>query len=235
MMDDLKVWNRSLMAEVFPDAEKICIVGSGPVTPADRMWVDNADIVIRFNNWGSRSGLYDAQEAVGGACDLVVLNGDMHTTNIGTKDITMPKLAVLGIPFPHNYKNIPKTMEKFYPESHMAITNPYEIGNACENILQMEGLGLKHPGIPTMGFVALYTLFKMDLPYSYYVTGFDWHYDVYSDTLDGYPFTMPPPTKLNHEYRREALWVYDEIYSLYNWRFSERCIEVFDRISGMRT
>lgn len=229
MITDLCIWNPGVMRDLFggmAPGQCVAVVGNGPMRHADAMQVEVADVVVRFNNWGSRRGL--RERIVSGRCDILVGNFDCHTTNMGEGIIERPALAVLGIPFPHHASDAERLWGRFYPRAVWAMTNPWLVRSLTRE-LGYSGDGITHP-MPTVGMTAIYHLYKMNLPPRVHVCGFDWHYDEITDTIDGVAVdTEHLPQHFNHFYAKEVLWVARNCFRKPGWSFSNACSAVLER------
>lgn len=223
------------MEEVFGSSFScVAVVGNGPVDPMDRAVVEGADIVVRFNNWGSRSDGWcqDNLQQVGGRCDVVLGNFDVHTTNIGQRGITAPKIAVLAIPTPHSIDR-ENHFQRFYPDAQAAMVNPFGVYDCCRE-LGLDSLGHEHP-MPTVGMTGLYQLFHMKLSTVFFVTGFSWHYDWKEDTVQGFDIAAETlPTHFNHFYLKELLWVSRNLLEHPSWSFGPIAEEALQRVFDKR-
>jgi hypothetical protein len=216
---DLHIFNRELLADRFGEVSEVAVVGNGPVSPEDRMHVDSAGVVIRFNNWGSRRELREANSIVGGRCDVMFGNFDVHTTNQGKGGVGMPSMAVLAIPTPHRLADADRMMARWYGGSTFAMVNPFWCRDLCK-VLGLESDGWKHP-LPTVGLTALYHLYRMQMEddVDFFVCGFSWHVDPENGTVQD---VKPPHEKVgiwNHYYLREARWVQDHLWDREEWFF----------------
>ncbi len=215
--DDLSIWCGDAIHEDFGRDILIGLVGNGPVDRSDAAALDECDVIVRFNNWGSRSGEIKDKwlPIIGGRCDIALGNFDCHSTNIGRDGITAPKQAVLGIPYPHRWKDADTFYDRFYPEARPCMINPFWNRDLCAE-LGYENEGWKHP-LPTVGLTAMYHLNRMvqagQLQAHFFVCGFTWHYNAEKDTIQDVPITTGRlPGHFNHFYHKEAWWVSNRLY-----------------------
>lgn len=234
-MLELDIFNKRLLEEVFGTSIGcIAVVGNGPVDPVDKSIIEGADVVMRFNNWGSRTDGWcqDNLEKVGGRCDIMLGNFDIHTTNIGQRDITAPKIATLAIPTPHNIDRA-SHFERFYPDARASMVNPFWVYQCCQE-LGLASVGHEHP-MPTVGMTGLYHLHHMKLDTVFFVTGFSWHYDRKEDTVQGIDIGAENlPTYWNHFYIKELVWVSRNLLDDPRWSFGPQAEEALQRVYGKR-
>lgn len=228
MIEDYEILNKRSFNACFPRASYITFVGNGPTDRADQKFIDAADIVVRFNNWGSRTELV---HNVSRRCDMVFLNGDCHTTNIGKDDVTDPKMAVMAIPYPHHAQDGDKLLGRFYKQAMWAQVNPFLLRDLCIS-LNYKSDGTKHP-MPTVGLVGMYMLQKIVPQANFYVCGFSWHYDPATDRVQRHEINQDPlPTHFNHWYVRELVYVCRHFYCVPHWRFSSIAVQALLRVYG---
>lgn len=226
MIDDYEILNRRVFSACFSSAKYIVFVGNGPTDAADQVHIDNADIVVRFNNWGSRNGLV---HNVSRRCDMVFLNGDCHTTNIGKEDVGAPKAAIMAIPYPHHAVDGDRLLSRFYPQALHAQVHPFWLRDLCKH-LGYKSDGTKHP-LPTVGLVGMYMLHKIVPDVNFYVCGFSWHFDPATDQIQKHSFDQDPlPTHFNHWYVRELVYICRRFYCVPHWRFSSIAVQALNRV-----
>lgn len=212
-IDNYEILNRRVFFQRFINVGRIVFVGNGPTEAADQEAVEKADLVVRFNNWGSRNGLV---HNVPRRCDMVFLNGDCHTTNIHKEDVGDPGMAVMAIPYPHHATDGDKLLTTFYKNAVLTQVNPFWLRDLC-NRLNYKSDGTKHP-LPTVGLVGMYMLNKLVPDAHFYVCGFSWHYDPATNKVQGFDVNMPKlPTHFNHWYVRELVYV---ARAFSHWSFS---------------
>lgn len=196
----------------------IVVAGNGPMTENCAMKIAEAQTVIRFNNWNKREGWNE--ERHGKRCDLLYTHADLRE---GGRDqgFDPPSRVVLAIPAPFKVDRIAKLVETWWPESTLAMANPYLVRQACL-ALELDSEGWKHP-MPTVGFSFLYHLwrFSESRPVEVFVTGFDWHHNPKTHTYDRVEAgSNRMPSCYNHSYLREATWCSRNLLGRPGWTFS---------------
>lgn len=235
-IDDLQIWSGASIADDFGPDLRIALVGNGPVEPEDRKRLDECNVVVRFNNWGSRKGdIVDKWLPIlGGRCDIVVSNCDVYTMT-GRAGLERPKQFVLAIPYPHRWDSADRLIEQYHSRSNPFMVNPFWNRDLCAKLgYNNEGC---FPPIPTVGLTAIYHLWRMtlieSLDASFFVCGFTWQYDSSADEIQGHDVDVTRlPEHFNHSYAREADWVANSIYGLNGWTFSDLAKWTLDRFRG---
>ncbi len=231
-VDELLIWNAQAMADHFPRARTVAIVGNGAVDAESTSHIEQADVVVRFNNWATRSFCVEHNLPHStGRCDLLVTHCDLHSGNQGKGGIGRPSLVVIGIPAPFHIDVLPARIDKWYPDCRVAIVNPYWNRQLCQS-LALKSEGWQHP-LPTLGMTALYHLGRMELGYEYYVCGFDWHFDPERDTIQEHAVDAQKlPGHYNHWYVKEAVWIARSLWQRPKWSFSSRAARTLRRLAG---
>lgn len=208
----------------YPLVKTISIIGNGPVTPEDRVRVRDSQLVVRFNNWGSRKGLEETLSVVGGRCEVCFSNMDTHTTNQGVQDISEARMLVQAIPYPHRFLDADRLAERWYPKAFFCMINPFWVRDLCSLLGFGPHPGVTHP-MPTAGMTGLYSFFRMKLPstYRFYASGFTWNRDPDTGLFDGIQPKLPEPPEWkpsNHYFLREARLVQSLLGDNPQWEFS---------------
>ncbi len=219
-IDYLKIFSQETM---MPDTfGTISIVGNSSLLDVDRDIVDQSDLVVRFNNFGTRTGLDRTKDPL--HCDILFTTFDAHSAGCN------PKHVVIGIPYPFKIDRVVSLAEKWYPDSKIWMVNPYWNKQICDD-LNLVSEGWAHP-IPSIGFTALWhihRIVKLGLLKRriFYVCGFEWYFDHRTQRFqcanieaDSFPQTW------NHCYPREARWVIDYMLGEDNFVFGPRQIEI---------
>lgn len=247
-IDDLCILNRDCLFRSFPRLGdracagnhpprpyRIAIIGNGPVSDEDAALVANCDMYVRFNNWGSRACLQPHLKVVGGRCDVVFGNMDIHTTNQGASGVGVPRLAVQAIPYPHRYNDADMLASKWYPTAQLAMINPFWMRDLCYE-MGLDSIGVKHP-LPTVGITGMYAFWRMGFDTAhahveYRVAGFNWHYDRDRGTYDGlHPSVVDsPPKGRNHYYLLEARWCSEVLLGSKKWLFTSAATEALQNL-----
>jgi len=198
------------------------VVGNGPIHKDDRKHIDDATIVIRFNDWNRRKD-YDEQLA-GDVVDFLFtqmdISDDPDKRAAGGDD---PDVCV-AIPYPFHCDAIIDKVETCFPDSQIYLFNPYSMRLICRDVLRLRSsVGFAHP-IPTVGFQMLYFLWqhtkKSEGYPEIFVTGFTWHVDPVKRSIGNVPADSDNfPDTYNHSYLREAKWCAENLIGRKNFRF----------------
>jgi hypothetical protein len=229
-IDQLTIWNADVVGRIFGQPKRISLVGNGTVEADSTAIIQSSDVVIRFNNWATRPECVEKTLPSGTLrCDMLVTHLDLHSANMGKGEVAAPRLVVLGIPAPFQIDNIPKKLDRWHPNTPVAMVNPYWNRQLCQ-ALSLNSEGFKHP-LPTLGMTAIYHLARMNLSAEFYVCGFDWHFDPATDRIQGHAIDAPRlPGNFNHWYVREAVWITRSLYRHERWKFSARAARTLARL-----
>lgn len=230
VIDRLSMFSGPLFEEVFDNrAQSVAVVGNGVVDQESESWINDADVVVRFNNWNSRDICKDVTLPNSGTrCEVVVSHLDCQP--ILTHPWSLPRLLVLAIPAPFQIDRNPFYLEERYGKISVAMVNPYVNRLACLE-LGLNSSGWAHP-LPTVGFTFLYHFWRFNLDYvrSIYLCGFDWHYDIRTDTYQNVSLVDQKATPNNHSYLREARWIQKNLLRDPRWIFSSRTYTALSRL-----
>ncbi|MCB1232667.1 MAG: hypothetical protein KDN19_20645, partial [Verrucomicrobiae bacterium] len=220
---DLSMFGREHLGD--EEGGSIAVVGSGPLDAGDRERIEAAGTVVRFNNWNRRAD-YSA-EVAGKRCDLLFTHGDLREAG-ASEGFDPPETVVLAIPAPFKMDRMRLLAETWWPESRLAMANPYLVHEACLE-LGLKSEGWKHP-MPTAGFSLLYQLWRFGEgggpEPEVYVTGFDWRFDREQGTCERVRVGSDEvPGHYNHSYLREAMWCARHLLDRPGWEFSETARE----------
>lgn len=212
-MNNLKLFDESILKPYFKKERpnKIAIVGNSGVSESDNDFINDADVVIRFNNYATRQSIVQTKDKF--KCDILFSTFDLHS--VGSK----PKDVVIGIPFPFKAKEIITKPDRWYPASNHWMINPYKNMEMCAE-LRIDSLGCEHP-LPSVGFTALWHMrnWKCD----FYVCGFEWYFDGRSKFQNWDLKNKEYPNHWNHNYPKEIEWVIKKLLKKNNFIFSDRC------------
>lgn len=196
---------------------KIAIVGNSGVHESDEAYISNADMVVRFNNYGTRAGIAHTKDPL--RCDVLFSTFDLHSN--GSK----PKDVVIGIPYPFKAKEIIHKPNRWYPQSRHWMVNPYENMKLCEE-LGLNSLGFAHP-LPSIGFTALWHMHTWRS--QFYICGFQWYYDQEKNKFQNWDLRNKEyPKTWNHNYCKEVEWCLKNLRNKHNINFSDRCNQILD-------
>ncbi|HEX4128589.1 MAG TPA: hypothetical protein VHZ24_01015, partial [Pirellulales bacterium] len=108
-------------------------------------------VVVRFNNWATRSECREHTLPHGTLrCDVLVTHLDLHSATMGKRDVGRPRLVVIGIPAPFQIDTIPAKLDRWHADAAVAMVNPYWNRQPCQ-ALSLDSLGHAHP-LPTLGY-----------------------------------------------------------------------------------
>lgn len=207
-MINMNIWNADLMKRVFGERPlRIGIIGqeAAAITKADLKILKTCDVWMKFNNWATRKGLEILQKT-GPRCDLWG----------GTLDCISregnPRLAVQLLPTPHRINDGDRLLSRFFPCAVYGMTDPYWSRDFCRMVSSGDKHeGWKHPGLPTVGTMALMCLVTMvdigELPAFIFVTGMTWYLEA-DGNLKGWNYltSKRQPLQWNHPHGKEAVW-----------------------------
>lgn len=204
----------------------IAVVGNGGLlTEQDQEAIENANQVIRFNNYATRSEILDHTKKKY-HCDILFTTMDLHSKGAS------PDTVVIGIPFPFKAEQICRKMDLWYQDSNIRTVNPY-LCMQMNKELEIPGLGYQHPH-PSIGFTCLWMLNqlinKLD---AVYVCGFEWYYNDSDGTIQGHDMASEKyPTNWNHNYPKEIRWIIKNLYQKETpFRFGDRQRHIMDRVA----
>ncbi len=192
--------NMATIRTSLPRADTVVVVGNGPVGPESTERINEADVVVRFNNFDNRNGIDQTHRTK--RCDVLVTNLDCMPAKGGA----IPALVLHAIPAPFQLERNPKLAEQWYPQSRHAMVNPFLQKQLCTE-LGMVSDGYRHP-LPTVGFTWLWHAHAIGFWSDIYICGFTWRYDPTMNLFDGMPPTWDKPLgTMSHHYLSEARWV----------------------------
>lgn len=200
-------------------------MGNAGVTSYDNKWVENADIVIRFNNYATRQGI--AHLGNRSRCDVLFTTFDLHSQAVKSP----PQHVVIGIPYPFHVDHIIEKFDQWYPQATPWMVNPYWNRLMCQE-LGIQSEGWKHP-FPSIGFTALWHMHRLGINNNsdIYICGFNWYYDHDTKLMQGYKLNKQPrPTHFNHDYWIESSWIVKNLLPSSGYSFSPTCIAVLDKV-----
>lgn len=193
----------------------IVVIGNGGATPQDNEEIKKANLVVRFNNYGSREGIVHTEDRL--RCDVLFTTYDLHTAQ------SKPRHVVIGIPFPFKAESIVSKMDKWYPNSMHWTVNPYLNLLMCRE-LDIKSDGHHHP-LPSIGLTAVWHLLKFTK--RLYIGGFNWYHNK-DEVFQNRPLTNTRrPTHVNHDYHIEARW-FANLRKNINIKFSDHCNSLLD-------
>lgn len=200
----------------------IAVVGNAGVSKEDSKRIDKADIVVRFNNYATRTNITHTTDKF--KCDVLFSTFDLHSQG------SQPKDVVIGIPFPFKAKEISAKPNRWYPNARPWMVNPYENMRMCEE-LNIDSLGASHP-LPSVGFTALWHM--KDWHANFFICGYEWYYSDDTGLFQGWGLKNKDyPKSWNHNYPKEVDWVYKNMYEKININFSARS-EYILRVYGSK-
>ncbi len=233
VLDRLSLFSRSVFEEIFGDPWSIAVVGNGPVEPEMLNIINSAEVVVRFNNWNTRTQcLTTTLPNSGRRGDLVFSHLDCQPSLVLPWD--RPKLMVMAIPAPFQIDRNPFYLEERYQKIPVSMVNPYLNRLLCLE-LGFDSGGWSHP-LPTVGMTFLYHFWRFNTNAVVHVCGFDWHFDVHRGTYDGVSVDSPRANPNNHSYLREARWVQKNLLNHPRWIFSarsERALRTLESIPSL--
>lgn len=201
-------------------AKRIALVGNGGLKPEDRSIIEQADLVIRFNNYATRENI-DTDRT---RCDLLWTTGDTHSVG------AMPHSVCIGIPYPFKVDSLPGRIKKWYPKAEAFIVNPYWCYDMCRE-LDIPSEGWKHP-FPSIGFTCLWHLHRIltiapSLKPTISVVGFNWYWNEESKTIQRhYMRSENYPKHWNHNYPKEVRWIIKNLLGNPRFTFSPSCLRI---------
>lgn len=204
----------------FQGKPKIAIIGNAGITDEDQEAIDEANIVIRFNNFATRENIRHSKNPY--RCDILFTTFDLHSRNAKIKDV------VVGIPYPFKHARIIEKFPQWYPTARQWMVNPYENYRLCQE-LGLDSDGYAHP-LPSLGFTALWHL--QDFDASIYIGGFEWYVNTDEKLIQKRKITDPLPTHFNHYYLKEVQWILKNLRPKLNVKFSARCNQILDLVQS---
>lgn len=217
--ENLRILNEDILS--YYPKQKIAIIGNAGVTQQDNEAIDQADVVVRFNNYATREGITHSKDRH--RCDMLFTTTDLHSSNSHPKDI------VIGIPSPFKQDQVLRNIPKWYPDSRYWMVNPYTNYLLCKE-LGYQSNGTHHP-LPSIGLTALYHL--RNFPCEIYIGGFQWYFDWQNKTVQGCSVTLKNlPTNFNHFYIKEMEWIIKNLKSKKNILFSDQSKRILDYVES---
>lgn len=222
---NLKIFDRDLLwylkggkpnCSLIP---KIAIIGNAGVTQQDNEKIDQADVVVRFNNFATRERITHSSDRF--RCDVLFTTTDLHSNGSRPSDV------VIGIPSPFKQDQVLRNLPRWYPESRYWMVNPYENYRLCQE-LELQSDGSKHP-LPSIGFTALWHM--RDWTEEIYIGGFNWYVDLQKDTVQNKPIDPSIlPSNFNHFYIKELAWIIKHLKPKKNILFSDACLKILNHV-----
>lgn len=215
MIENINLFNSDTLERVFPGKRNICIIGNGPINSKDFKHIENADIVVRFNDWNRRR-TYDKR--TGTRCDVLFTQYDAAPKIDG--DFSKPKCVIIAIPHPFKSQRISKITNDLWNDVDVNMVNPY-INEECCRSLKLDSFGNKHP-IGTVGFSFIYHCSRfMPSDYKFYICGFTCKFDYGTKRFDGVFITdRKENSRQNHCYINEFWWLHDNLLDHEQFQFS---------------
>ncbi len=217
-IDSLKL----LSPEIFK-AKQLCIMGNGGISLDDSKEMDRSDVVVRFNNYGSRADVAKPLNKL--RCDVLFTTFDLHSHG------ALPQHVVAGVPYPFHAERVMEKFDVWYPTATPWMVNPYWNLLMCRE-LNIKSDGYAHP-FPSIGFTALWHLNRSGVLDStrVVISGFNWYYEGSTDTIQGLDLKSDKhPQHFNHHYLGEVRWIKKHLYGKININFSLGCKHVLDRV-----
>lgn len=204
-------------------AKTIAVVGNAGINYEDNQYINQADVVVRFNNYATRKDIQYTNDRF--RCDVLFSTFDLHSAE------SDPRVVVIGIPYPFNLQHIPRKLNKWYPKSVPYMVNPYLNAQICAE-LGLESDGYKHP-LPSIGFTALWNIhnvLKTVINYNpvIYVAGFRWYSDPSKLTIQDRHVHLPKASHFNHHYREEMQWIIRHLLHDTHYFFSKECRSILE-------
>lgn len=201
----------------FSSVPNIAIIGNGGATPQDDEELDQADVVVRFNNFASRQGIKNTKDP--NRCDILFTHFDLHSHTCNPSDV------VIAIPYPFKIKQVIERSKKWYPNARLWMVNPYLNYQLCRE-LDLNSEGFKHP-LPSLGMTGLYHM--LEWPARFYIGGFNWYFN--DGKIQNQPITMKSfPSNFNHFYVKEIHWAIQNAYGKLNIKFSDSCKQILNQV-----
>jgi hypothetical protein len=216
-MNNLKLVDESILYKYKASKArpKIVIIGNSGSYAEDEDFINDADCVVRFNNYATRGGISHTQDPK--RCDILFSTLDLHSSG------SLPKDVVIGIPYPFKAKEIPSKIEKWYPKSNHWMVDPYKNMELCSE-LGLGSLGYAHP-LPSIGLTALWHMYKWDA--EFYVAGFAWYHDPKTNKFQNWDLKNKNyPKTWNHFYPLEIEWIIKNLIPKNNFIFSKSCTKI---------
>jgi hypothetical protein len=198
---------------------RVAVIGNGGLSPEDQAIIDEADCIIRFNNYATRDGIQYSADRF--QCDMLWTTGDLHSEG------AEPRAVVLGIPFPFKCEEMPRRIEKWYGGCTAYMVNPYW-NLKMNQELKTGTQGWKHP-FPSIGFTCLWHIYNLfikvpNFKASVFIAGFNWYWDEDTKRIQKWDMTREDyPNVWNHNYPREVRWIIEKLLDHPQFSFSESC------------
>jgi len=223
-VDDLGIFSlrdfNSLSNLFASGAIKVAIVGNGGINHKDKEKIEQANIVVRFNNFANRNN----EGPNSSRCDVLFTTFDLFCN-------CNPRVVVAGIPFPFKPERIYQKFKEHYSDCVSRMVNPYLCMEMCRE-LEIPSLGFQHP-FPSIGFTALWHIhrqlkFKLPGSFKFYVCGFEWYFDKETNLFQKFHLSNTNyPTHWNHNYPKELRWILLNLKDNPNFIFGPRQKELF--------
>lgn len=215
-MKQLKILSDDILAPYRAASPRkkiqVAVVGNSGVTDDDEDFINDADCVVRFNNYATRDGITHTKDRK--KCDILFSTFDLHSAG------TTPKDVVVGIPYPFKAREIYGKPARWYPKARTWMVNPYENMSMCAE-MKIDSLGFAHP-VPSIGFTALWHMKDWDV--EFYIAGFSWYYDSKTHKFQNWDLKNKSyPKTWNHNYPKEIEWIIKNLMPKNNIIFSPGC------------
>lgn len=202
-------------------ARSIAIVGNAGIEQQDNALINEADLVIRFNNYATRADIQYTKDRM--RCDMLFTTFDLHS------DGANPSSVVIGIPYPFKQVDVKRKIQKWYPNSLAYMVNPYLNADLCAEI-GLNSDGYKHP-LPSIGLTCLWHLKRLiDNTVNYnpsiFIAGFKWYADPEKLEIQNRKVNAPKPGHFNHYYKDEMQWVIRNLIHQDKYLFSPSCMKI---------
>ena len=220
-MNNLKILDESLL-RIYRNKDRarpvVAVVGNAGVSDEDNDMIQDADCVVRFNNFATRAGIQHTQTP--NHCDILFTTFDLHSQNANPKDV------VSGIPFPFKAKDVYLKSQRWYKNAQMWMVNPYTNLQMLLDLKVENSLGYEHP-FPSIGTTALWHMKEWDA--DFYVMGFGWYFDPKTNLFQGWDLkNRQHPTHWNHSYPKEVEWALKTLLTKNNFMFSKNCQKILE-------
>jgi len=220
-LKDLRILSDEILSS-YARKPLIAVVGNAGVQEEDQQVIDTADIVVRFNNYGTREGITKTSDPL--KCDILFSTLDLHSTGAKPKDI------IIGIPYPFKAREISSKIPRWYDKSRKWMVNPYLNLQCCLDI-GLDSEGFKHP-LPSIGTTALWHM--KDWKAQFYIAGMNWYYS--EGRFQKWDLKNTDyPACWNHNYCKELKWILANLFQKNNIMFSPSCtkiLKIAQQLSG---
>lgn len=213
-MDNLNILSERIIAR-YGKRPRIVVIGNAGADEFTERQIKNADCVVRFNNYATRSGITHTADKF--RCEILFSTFDLHSQGAEPKDV------VIGIPFPFKATEIADKPARWYPKARPWMVNPYTNMQMCQE-LHIESLGYAHP-CPSIGFTALWHMRNWNA--EFYISGFEWYWSNETKLFQNWNLkNRNYPKTWNHNYPKEIEWIVNNLLPKNNIIFSAKCMEL---------